>query len=586
MGKNDFTRREFLKAGAGTAAGLMTATVFGCSGGGGGSEPDSSPASASQDWTYHGQHGITAVFETTNSMLYRQLLPATFQMPDRLQVVVAVVSYDNVTKPMVPYIEGFVMLSCVHEGYESLYTVTMPVDDQTACDAGINLGFPKYMADHIELTDGGGSWSGRVIHQGRTCMQVDFEATGGTESFGTTNPGLSCVNPSSSVTGQEVIAVNTTGTQFVQTTRGNATVTADPSEPWAPLLDGAVLVAAQMNLISGDWVLTWEGELKSSAVSIVKINNGRIDLAVEEAVLLLGGMDALTAGKRKIMLKPNLVSEFQNATTNPEVIRTLALLMQTAGKEVLIGEGSALATGYNLIGGAVYRTKDETLLNQMQQYVFDTLGYTDLARSLGVPLVNLHTGDMASVTVPNGFAYDNLTLHHSLTEIDMLCSVPMMKTHTLGGVTLGMKNLIGLYPGAAYGSVRSLVHDQGVGRESSGVAAVTVDMVRANKLGLVVIDGSMAMEGDGPSLGELVQMDLIIAGTNPLATDMVAADIMGFAPEEIPTFQWANLAGLAPQSLSQIEIRGETADNVRRRFRRPQIVDWNSIRDDFGAVEI
>ena len=54
-------------------------------------------------------------------------------------------------------------------------------------------------------------------------------------------------------------------------------VTADPSEPWAPLLDGAVLVAAQMNQISGDWVLTWEGELKSSAVSIVKINNGRIE---------------------------------------------------------------------------------------------------------------------------------------------------------------------------------------------------------------------------------------------------------------------------------------------------------------------
>lgn len=586
MKKNDFTRREFLKAGAGVAAGLMTTTVFGCSGDGGGSEPDNPAASASQDWTYHGQHGITAVFETANNTLYRQLLPAAFQMPDRLLVIVTVVSYDNVTQPMVPYLEGFVMLSCVHEGQESLYTVTMPVDEQTACDAGIYLGFPKYVADHIELADNAGSWSGRVIHQGRTVMQVDFQAAGNTTSYSTSNPGLSCVNPSSSVTGQDVIAVNTTGTQFIQTTRGSATVTADPSEPWAPLLDGAALIAARMDQISGDWILTWEGEIKSSAVSIVRIHNGRIDLAVEEAILLLGGMDALTAGKQKIMLKPNLVSESQDATTNPEVIRTLALLMQAAGKEVLIGEGSACATGYNLIGDTLYRTKDETRLNDMQQYVFDTLGYTDLAGALGVPLVNLHTGDMASVAVPNGFVYDSLTLHRSLTEIDMLCSVPMMKTHILGGVTLGMKNLIGLYPGAAYGSVRSLVHDQGVSQESSGVAAVTVDMVRANKLGLVVIDGSMAMEGDGPTLGDLVQMDLIIAGTNPLATDMVAADIMGFAPEEIPTFLWANTAGLAPRSSSQIEIRGETMDNVRRRFRRPQIVDWNGIRDVFGAEEI
>ncbi len=585
MKKNDFTRREFLKASAGAAAGLMTPVVFGCSGGDGSPGPGN-PAAAPRDWTYHGQHGITAVFETANDTLYRQLLPAAFQMPDRLQVTVTVVSYDDVTQPLVPYLEGYVMLSCVYEGQESLYTVTMPVDDQTACDAGIYLGFPKYVADHIELADNAGGWSGRVNHQGRTVMQVDFQVAGDTTAYSTSNPGLSCVNPSSFVTGQDVIAVNTTGTQFIQTTRGNATVTADPSEPWAPLLDGAALMAARMDEVSGVWNLTSEDELKSSAVSIVRIHNGRIDLAVEEAILLLGGMDALTAGKQKIMLKPNLVSESQDATTNPEVIRTLASMMQAAGKEVLIGEGSASATGYNLIGDKMYRTKDETLLNGLQQYVFDTLGYTALAGALGVPLVNLHTGDMAPVAVPNGFVYDSLTLHRSLTEIDMLCSVPMMKTHMLGGVTLGMKNLIGLYPGAVYGSVRSLVHDQGVGRESSGVAAVTVDMVRANKLGLVVIDGSMAMEGNGPSLGDLVQMDLIIAGSNPLATDMVAADIMGFAPGEIPTFQWANLAGLAPRTSSQIEIRGETMDSVRRRFRRPQMVDWNSIRDAFGAEEI
>lgn len=424
-------------------------------------------------------------------------------------------------------------------------------------------------------------------YQGRTIMQITFEElSGNTAAYNTSNPGLSFVNLLSSESGQQVTAVNTTGTQFIQTTRGRTTVIADPSEPWAHLLDGATLIAAQSNQISGNWKLEWGDDLKSSAVSIVKIKNGRTDLAVEEAILLLGGMDALTAGKQKIMLKPNLVSEFENATTNPDVIRSLAELMQAAGKEVLIGEGSACATGYNLIGGGVYRTLDENLLNQMQQYVFDTLGYTDLARTLGVSLVNLHTGDMATVAVPDGFVYDNLTLHRSLTEIDMLCSVPMMKTHTLGGVTLGMKNLIGLYPGAVYGSVRSLVHDQGVGQESSGVAAVTVDMVRANKLGLVVIDGSMAMEGNGPSLGELVRMDLIIAGTNPLATDMVAANIMGFSPEEIPTFHWANMAGMAPQGLSEIEIRGETIANVQRLFRRPQIVTWNSVRDYFGATEI
>ncbi len=46
----------------------------------------------------------------------------------------------------------------------------------------------------------------------------------------------------------------------------------------------------------------------------------------------------------------------------------------------------------------------------------------------------------------------------------------------------------------------------------------------------------VSMEGEGPTKGTLVDMNVIVAGTNPLATDMVAAKIMGFEPWEIPTF--------------------------------------------------
>jgi uncharacterized protein (DUF362 family) len=211
----------------------------------------------------------------------------------------------------------------------------------------------------------------------------------------------------------------------------------------------------------------------------------------------------------------------------------------------------------------------------MQQSVFDRLGYTQLANSLSVPLVNLHTGQMAVVDVPGGgLAYDQLTLHRSLTEIDLLCSVPMMKTHERAHVSLGMKNLIGLYPGSVYGTVRSSVHDHATLAGSPGIAYETIDMVRANKLGLVVIDGSMAMEGNGPCDGTLVQMNLIIAGTNPLATDMVAASVMGFAPDEIPTFVCANKVGLQPPSLDEIEVRGKSVKDVRREFLRPTLNPW------------
>jgi uncharacterized protein (DUF362 family) len=296
-------------------------------------------------------------------------------------------------------------------------------------------------------------------------------------------------------------------------------------------------------------------------VSVVKIKNDNIDYAVRQAIDLLGGIKTVSKGKERIMLKPNLVSPEIRDVTKPGVIRALAQLMTEAGKDVSIGEGSA-AAGPNFrpgIFGRVCRTKDKETLNDIQQIVFNRLGYSELAKSIKIPLINLHTGKMSKVRIPDGFVYKEISLHHSLTEIDMLCSVPMMKTHGLATVTLGMKNLIGLYPGEVYGTVRSAVHSEAAKVEESGTASAIIDMVRANKMGLVVIDASMAMQGQGPSVhrgGQLVKMDLIIAGTNPLATDMIAAYLMGFHPEEISTFVWARKAGMTPTSLNEIEIRG------------------------------
>ncbi len=321
-------------------------------------------------------------------------------------------------------------------------------------------------------------------------------------------------------------------------------------------------------------------------VSVAKIKGDNIGTAVEEAIDLLGGMNKITKGKERIMLKPNLMAPVPTATTKPEVIKKLAQLMKQAGKEVLIGEGSAAAQGFNVQGAQTFRTNKKDILDKMQQSVFDDLGYTELASSMNIPLINLHSGRMADVEVPDAFVFNKITLHRSLTEIDLLCSVPMMKTHTFAKVTLGMKNLVGLYPGTVYYSVRDLIHELAAKVEPSGTAVAIVDVVRANKLGLVVVDASTAMEGDGPIGGSLVKMDLIIAGTNPLATDMIAANIMGFTPGEIPTFSWAIKAGLKPTRLDEIEVRGEQLKNVRRSFVKPNIYTWKTVRGFWGIKEI
>jgi len=353
---------------------------------------------------------------------------------------------------------------------------------------------------------------------------------------------------------------------------------------------GAHTLSRREFMLTGAALLAGPGARITSAagsvVSVVRIQNDKVGTAVEKAIDLLGGIEQVTKGRSNVMLKPNLVFPQPEATTKPAVVRALAEMLRRAGKEVSIGEGSAAAPRFNVVGSEVFRTRKREILDPMQQYVFEQLGYAEVAKALRVPLVNLHSGELVDVEVPAGFVFDKITLHQSLTQVDLLCSVPMMKTHQLATVTLGMKNLVGAFPGTVYQSVRGHMHDLAAKVEPTAASAVVVDMVRANKLGLVVVDGSMAMEGNGPSIGQTFKMNVIVAGTNPLATDMVAANLMGFEPNEIPTFVWANKAGMRPASLHEIEIRGESLDGVRRPFAKPQLYAWDAIRSVWGTKEI
>lgn len=323
-------------------------------------------------------------------------------------------------------------------------------------------------------------------------------------------------------------------------------------------------------------------ESKKDIVGIVRVKNGNIPYAVEEAIDLLGGVTEVTAGQNSILLKPNLVAPDKQCTTNPEVVRAVAKLLQKSGKEVLIGEGSAAAESFNSFGNETFITKKKGILDRMQQYVFDTLGFTELAESLNIPLINLHSGDMVEVTLPGGFAANSVKIHRKLTEVDLVCSIPMMKTHVLATVSLAMKNLIGLYPGTEYYAMRSWLHDRAAEKGSKGVAFEIIDINRCVKTGLSVIDATTAMEGNGPTGGFLVDMGLIIAGTSPLATDMVASTIMGFDVDKIPTFTLAHEAEMEPENLTDIEIRGLSIEKTKRKFVKPDIIQWA----DFGYIEL
>ncbi len=327
-------------------------------------------------------------------------------------------------------------------------------------------------------------------------------------------------------------------------------------------------------------------------VSISQINGKRsyakgVEYSVTEAIDLIGGINNVTAGKERILLKPNLVNPSVTDTTKPQVIEELARLMKNAGKEVYIGEASAasIQNSGNVQSG-ICRTKNYRILQAIQNDIYNRLGYTYLSNRINVPLVNLHLGNMVKMNISDNFVFKEIYFHEDLYKADLVCSVPMMKTHGLAGVTLALKNVgIGGFPGLIYGTVRSQVHSNAAQVDPTGTSSTTVDMVKANKIGLNVIDATTAMQGQGPSTGdggELIKMNLIIASTNALAADMVAASIMGFDPGEIDTFKWAWKAGMKPLTIGDIEIRGKTIESVKQKFKRADVIPYTMIQDYYG----
>jgi uncharacterized protein (DUF362 family) len=67
-----------------------------------------------------------------------------------------------------------------------------------------------------------------------------------------------------------------------------------------------------------------------------------------------------------------------------------------------------------------------------------------------------------------------------------------------------------------------------------------------------------------------------------LATDIVAAYLMGFDPDEISTFKYAWKAGMTPRSLDSIEVRGRALAEVRRDFKKPVVVPYRQISGWYG----
>ncbi|MBM3246219.1 MAG: DUF362 domain-containing protein [Candidatus Omnitrophica bacterium] len=275
----------------------------------------------------------------------------------------------------------------------------------------------------------------------------------------------------------------------------------------------------------------------NAKVSIVKCKDYQPDLvfaAVKKAIDLIGGISSFIKPQSKVLVKPNLLlakgPEF-GIDAHPEVVRVVIKVLKEINCKLLLGDGS------NVWGNQIEDVND----------VYEQSGMKRIAEEEGVELVEFNKRRWRG----------QFPLTSWLDECDYLVSVPKFKTHDFTILTGGVKNLFGLVPG----TYKIELHKRYASPEE--FARILVDIYAQARPALTVIDGIVAMEGDGPATGgRLRNTGLVFAGVDCVALDSILALIMGLLPQDILTTKEAAKRGLGVSDINAIQVYGEELGQV------------------------
>jgi len=255
----------------------------------------------------------------------------------------------------------------------------------------------------------------------------------------------------------------------------------------------------------------------------------------------LGEFDLPVRGK-SVLLKPNFVGldPAGMINTNPAVIfAARESFLRLGASSVLVGEGPAL--------------------ERDTQAVIESILLRDYLRPLSKIFVDLNVDDVALVTLrTHASRLRELYLPKTLLGADFVVSLPKMKTHHWAGVTLSLKNMFGVVPGSCYGWPKNLLH-------WAGINPAILDINAAVRPDFAIVDGIIAMEGNGPIQGQAKDCGVLVAGDDPVAVDATCVRIMGLLPEKIDYLTRAATL-LGHLQAGQIQQLGESISATRQPF--------------------
>jgi uncharacterized protein (DUF362 family) len=269
---------------------------------------------------------------------------------------------------------------------------------------------------------------------------------------------------------------------------------------------------------------------------------------------------ALAIGKRRVVLKPNVVNtNVQLACTHVDTLEGILEFLKSIGKSqnVIIGESAANAPTFD---------------------GYKNFGYYRLVDKYGVKLVDLDQDavDIVHVFDEKDFRPHAVRVAHTMLDPDsFIVSVARMKTHDRVFATLSLKNIVVGAPikenGFTFGpnrkkgttSDKPLMHGNGF----RGINYNLFTMSEKLHPHLAVIDGFDGMEGNGPNDGTPVDHRVCVAGLDWLATDRVGIELMGIDYANVGYMNFCSQTGLGTGDLSKIQIIGEPIENHRKSYK-------------------
>lgn len=271
-----------------------------------------------------------------------------------------------------------------------------------------------------------------------------------------------------------------------------------------------------------------------SRVAIIECNTynqEQVNAAVSKAVELLGGWQEFVQPDEEIILKPNMLAKCdpdRACTTHPAVFRAAGKLLQDAGfSNLKYGD----SPGNHLAG-----------IGQ----IADGCGIKAEADNLGIEMADFEHG--SKVEFSAGHAAKEFIICEGVRKSDAIINLCKMKTHQLERVTGAVKNIFGCVYGFNKGASHAIYPTADTFGQMIG------DLNCLIKPRLHIMDGIMAMEGNGPQSGDPTPMNVILASADPVALDSTFCRLVHLEPELVATNVYANKYGVGVMEEDEIEI--------------------------------